>query len=179
MRRMLHPVVPAVCGLFLLAAAPAQATLTFTLDLINDVQATLTGVGLIEGVDLPAFGVRDLNLEGAATGAGGGTEESFDGDFVMQRGDLTRDVLAASVDSSGDFNMLFDGRLGLSYGPSGSAIITLSGGETWQSAGSTGVITLEGVAVGMWSIVPEPSPALLMGLGLAGLAFIGRKPRRV
>jgi len=189
-----------LAALFLLALSPAAHAATLGL---RQVGTGLTTISADEGasVDLELFlDTQGLSFEGYLVGidinAGGGsvsglsiTHQPLAGLFPDLFGPPVIDDVADTVRNAGQTT--FNTGLGSgvyvvgilsfvvdAYGPSEEIIVTPGlFGQVLGLGGGSCPGTMMGCSVSFESatVIPEPSTALLMGLGLAGLGLSGRK----
>ena len=169
-----------------------QVTLTITLnvDTLGEAQGlTLRAAGLGNGLTFASATLANQGVFGAAAGGSvfGTLQEIAPGFFAYSGG--VDSILAGPVDN-GDNVVLFDGvstgtttgagpevyTLTLNVGSAGTGVIEIGAIESF---GDAFVSNVDGTSFPTttvaYNIVPEPGTALLMGLGLAGLAAAGRR----
>ncbi|MCR9095867.1 MAG: PEP-CTERM sorting domain-containing protein [bacterium] len=169
-----------------------QLTLTITLDVdtLGEAQGlTLRAAGLGNGLTFASATLANQGVFGAAAGGSAfGTLTEIAPGFFAYSGGIDS-ILAGAVDN-GDNVVLFDGvstgtttgagpevfTLTLDVGTTGSGVLEIGAIESF---GDAFVSNVDGTSFPTttvaYNIVPEPGTALLMGLGLAGLAAAGRR----
>ena len=152
----------------LITSSASHATLILEIERLSDTQAIVTGTGTVD------FAENALILIGASATIGDSGFDGLSGDLALPGGN----VVSSAFISIGTLDLFLnfqDSDFSAGDAIFGSAIVTLDV-ETWAAIGTTGaVFARSSNQTGTWSMVPEPSTALLLGGGLLGLAARSRR----
>ena len=156
----------------LITSSASHATLILEIERLSDTQAIVTGTGTVD------FAESQLRLIGASATIGDIGFDGLSGDLAMPGGNVvsTAFISIGTLDLFLNFlnSDLNDSDFSAGDAISGAATVTLDV-ETWAAIGTTGAVFARLNQTGTWSMVPEPSTALLLASGLAALALRRRR----